>query len=109
MFEITTSEAILSKTDTIKLSSMSTREGTLSFLALDVHYFSFNISYPNILRYTFIFYIHLPDLYNCRKWNRLCVSYDFQKNQAQVALSGAVSELKVDPDTQPNMNGRGGF
>ena len=42
----------------------------------------------------------------CRKWNRLCVSYDFQKNQAQVAFSGAVSELIVDPETRPNMNGR---
>ena len=41
----------------------------------------------------------------CRKWNRLCVSYDFQKNQAQVAFGGTVSQLIVDPETNPNMNG----
>ena len=40
-----------------------------------------------------------------RKWNRLCVSYDFKKNQAQVAFSGKVSELIVEPETRPNMNG----
>ena len=40
-----------------------------------------------------------------RKWNRICVSYDFQKNQAQVAFSGKVSDLVVDPETRPNMNG----
>ena len=41
-----------------------------------------------------------------RKWTRLCVSYDFQKNQAQVAFGGKVSDLIVDPETRPNMNGR---
>ena len=41
----------------------------------------------------------------CRKWNRLCVSYDFQKNQAQVAFGGKVSELIADPETRPDMNG----
>ena len=41
-----------------------------------------------------------------RKWNKLCVSYDFQKNQAQVALNGTVSELIVDPETMLNMNGQ---
>ena len=47
----------------------------------------------------------LTFIITCRKWNRLCVSYDFQKNQAQVAFSGKVSELIVDPETLPNMNG----
>ena len=42
----------------------------------------------------------------CRKWNRLCVSYDFLKNQAQVAFAGKVSELVVEPKTKPNMNGQ---
>ena len=52
--------------------------------------------------------ILLPCLYLifCRKWNRLCVSFDFQKDQAQVAVSGKVSEVIVDPETRPNMNGR---
>ena len=46
------------------------------------------------------------NFYNhCRKWNRLCVSYDFQKNQAQFAFGGIVSDLIIDPETQPNMNG----
>ena len=53
------------------------------------------------------FYIcnHVKTYNYCRKWNRLCVSYDFQKNQAQVAFGGKVSELIVNPKTVPNMNG----
>ena len=49
--------------------------------------------------------LNSPSPIFCRKWNRLCFSYDFQKNQAQVAFSGTVSELIIDPDTNPNMNG----
>ena len=49
IFEITTSEAILRKTDTIRLG-MEEKTGILNIWAQDVHYFNFNVSYPNILR-----------------------------------------------------------
>ena len=52
----------------------------------------------------------LTFIITCRKWNRLCVSYDFKKNQAQVAFGGKISDLIVDPEeTGPNMNGWGEF
>ena len=105
IFEITTPEAILSKADTIS-GYLRVENGTLDIWAKGVHSFPFNISFPNILRC--ILYLVLYSsfwLYNCRKWNRLCFSYDFQKNQAQVAFSGKVSELIIDPDTGQNMNG----
>ena len=54
IFEITTSEAILSKKDTIKIG-LEERTGTLNIWAQDVHYFSYNVSYPNILRWADIF------------------------------------------------------
>ena len=40
-----------------------------------------------------------------RKWTKFCISYDFEKNQAQAALNGYVSELEKDPKTRPNYNG----
>ena len=50
IFEITTSEATLSKTDTIRIG-FEEKRGALSIWAQDVHYFSFNVSYDNILRW----------------------------------------------------------
>ena len=44
-------------------------------------------------------------MYNTRKWNRLCISYDFVKNEGQLAFSGHVSHLVQDPHTDINMNG----
>ena len=41
-----------------------------------------------------------------RKWNRLCVSYDFDRNEAQMSFSGSVSDLIKDPVSSPNMNGQ---
>ena len=38
-------------------------------------------------------------------WNRLCISYDFEKNEGQVAFNGQVSELIKDPETLANMKG----
>ena len=40
-----------------------------------------------------------------RKWSRFCVSYDFAKNQAQVAFNGKVSNLVENPKTMPNFFG----
>ena len=38
-------------------------------------------------------------------WNKLCISYDFEKNEAQAAFNGQVSDLIKDPDTLANMKG----
>ena len=54
-----------------------------------------------IITVFFIFLYH-------RKWNRLCVSYDFMKNEAQLAFSGHVSQLVKDPDTRNDDNRNGG-
>ena len=43
---------------------------------------------------------------SCRKWSKLCVSYDFEKNEAQAAFNGAVSPLVKDPNTSSRMRGR---
>ena len=108
VYEITTPEAVLSKDHTIRciLRKIGT---TMKIWARDVHYFSSdnNMPYHNILRCGGMLYNLLPNLniITSRKWNRLCVSYDFQKNQAQVAFSGTVSELIIDPETGKNMNG----
>ena len=40
-----------------------------------------------------------------RKWNRLCISYDFVKNEGQLGFSGYVSDLVKDPNTDLNMKG----
>ena len=78
--------------------------------ARDVHYFSSdnNMPYHNILRCGGMLYNLLSNFYiiTSRKWNRLCVSYDFPKNEAQVAFGGKVSTLIVNPETNPNMNGQ---
>ena len=44
----------------------------LNIWAMDAHFFSFNHSIPylNVLR----------------KWSRICISYDFDENQAQVSF-----------------------
>ena len=58
-----------------------------------------------IFRVFLSFYI-IYDIF--RKWNRLCVSYDFMKNEAQLAFSGHVSQLIKDPDTRNDDNRNGG-
>ena len=40
-------------------------------------------------------------------WNKFCLSYDFQKNEAQAAFNGQVSDLIKDPETLANMKGSG--
>ena len=50
--------------------------GILSVWSMDVHKFRFNHSVPfeNVLR----------------KWSRLCISYDFQENEAQVICKNTI-------------------
>ena len=38
-------------------------------------------------------------------WNKFCLSYDFEKNEAQAAFNGQVSDLIKDPVTLANMKG----
>ena len=40
-----------------------------------------------------------------RMWNKFCLSYDFEKNEAQAAFNGQVSDLIKDPVTLANMKG----
>ena len=56
IFEITTPEAILSKRHTIKCVLMGKKGTAMNIWAQDVHHFSFNISYPDILRWTLDIY-----------------------------------------------------
>ena len=41
-----------------------------------------------------------------RSWNKLCFSIDFDKSEAQVSLSGAVSTLIKNPFIKPDTEGR---
>ena len=38
-------------------------------------------------------------------WNKFCLSYDFEKNEAQAAFNGQVSDLIKNPVTLANMKG----
>ena len=57
----------------------------------EVHEFKINhkIKYHNILR----------------KWSKLCVSYDFEKNEARVGFNGKVSDLVQNPEASEYMKG----
>ena len=58
-----------------------------------------------IFKEAFIF-LQIPIFSPCRKWSKLCVSYDFERNEAQAAFNGAVSPLVKDPNTSSRMRGR---
>ena len=40
-----------------------------------------------------------------RKWSKVCIAYDFEKNEGQAAFNGVVSPLLKNPVTDPNYNG----
>ena len=52
-----------------------------------------------------LFTMDIPFINILRKWNKFCVSYDFQENQAQVALNGKVSNILKNPLTKASHNG----
>ena len=91
VFEIRTTET-LDDPNIISTVLKADENGALNIRALDVHSFKLNdsIPYDNILR----------------MWNRFCLSYDFEKNEAQAAFNGQVSDLVRDPVTLANMKGR---
>ena len=90
IMEIKTTETLNDPNNIINVL-MKDANGILFVRAIDVHDFTFNHStlYNNILR----------------KWNKLCMSYDFDKNEAQVGFNGKVADLRADPDTYPNYKG----
>ena len=70
---------------TYPVITLANDDSYLVVRADDVHSFKINhtIKYHNILR----------------KWSKLCVSYDFEKNEARVGFNGKVSELVKNPKT----------
>ena len=66
-------------------------DGFLKAYSLDVHRFDIT---PKFLFSNVV-----------KKWTKFCISYDFEKNQAQAAVNGHVSEIVKDPKTRPNYNG----
>ena len=64
---------------------LENEDGLLRVYANYVHTFKINqtIPYRNLLR----------------KWSKLCLSYDFQKNEAQAAFNGRVSNVVKNPDS----------
>ena len=71
--------------------TLANEDSYLVFKAHDVHSFKINhtIKYHNILR----------------KWSKICVSYDFEKNEARAAFNGKVSDLGKKPKTSIFMKG----
>ena len=47
----------------------------------------------------------VPFMNIMRKWNKMCVSFDFEKNEAQAAINGRPTDLIRNPETAPNMKG----
>ena len=66
-------------------------KGVLILKNMDGNTFTFNhqTTYLNILR----------------KWSKVCISYNFEKNEGQAAFNGIVSDLIKNPKTYPNYNG----
>ena len=64
--------------------------GVLILRNMDGNTFTFNhnTTYLNILR----------------KWSKVCIAYDFEKNEGQAAFNGVVSALIKNPQTLPNYN-----
>ena len=89
VFEIRTSETIESQNIIINILKNNGEE-SLTFDNIDGHSFEFdhNIKYNNILG----------------KWSKMCISYNFETNEAQAAFNGKVSpnNPKKDPQTLPN-------
>ena len=47
----------------------------------------------------------VPFINILRKWSKFCISYDFEKNEAQGAINGYHTQKLQNPETNPNMNG----
>ena len=92
ILEIRTTDTLATPASNIIILTLSQGEDGILYLENpSLHEFHFNheTSYINILR----------------KWSRFCISYNFERNEAQAAFNGIVTELKKDPETSPNYNG----
>ena len=89
ILEIRTTET-LTNPNVILNVLRSGENGKLVLQNVDGHTFQFDHQtyYINILR----------------KWSRICISYNFERNEAQAAINGVVSQLVKDPVTSPNNN-----
>ena len=88
--EIRTSET-LNATNVVINLFRSEDNGVLILRNMDGNTFTFNhnTTYLNILR----------------KWSKVCIAYDFEKNEGQAAFNGVVSAFIKNPKTLPNYNG----
>ena len=66
-------------------------EGLVTFWSIDVLEYSLDNS--------------IPFMNMLRKWNKICVSFDFEENIAQVAFNGLVSNISKPSFKSPNYNG----
>ena len=106
IFEIRTTETMESD-NIISTILIADANGALNIRALDVQSFLLNdsIQYNNILRSRWFKILTRIETSLSRMWNKLCISYDFEKNEAQAAFNGQVSDLIKDPVTLANMKG----
>ena len=74
---------------TYPVINLANEDSYLVVRADDVHSFKIN----HTIKYHYIL----------RKWSKLCVSYDFEKNEARVGFNGKVSELVKNPETSEYM------
>ena len=67
-------------------------DGMVQIDLVDVHEFKLDPPFPynNLLQ----------------KWSKLCISFDFTKNEAQAGINGRVAKFVKDPDTLPNYKGK---
>ena len=92
ILEIRTTDTLATPASNIILLTLSQGENGILYLenpSLHAFHFNHETPYINILR----------------KWSRFCISYNFERNEAQAAFNGIVTELKKDPETSPNYNG----
>ena len=47
----------------------------------------------------------VPFINILKKWSKFCISYDFEKNEAQAAINGHHTLKLQNPETNPNMKG----
>ena len=89
IFEIRTPDQVGLVSSFIQIRIGQDSDGFLRVNSVDVLKYKLNQSIP---------YINI-----LRKWNKFCISYDFEENQAQVSINENHSPLYKNPDSDPNM------
>ena len=91
-FEIRSSQYLERLNPPVSLMLSADKAGMAQVELMDVHKFDMENMFP---------YNNLM-----RKWSKLCISFNFQKNEAQAAINGRVSKLVSKPGTMPNYGGK---